>query len=333
MTVRNSATPFVGRISYCLMRSFKMVLDARGDHYDLPFLECVSTEPFGFTYLREPNGGVAVNGIPYHVAGERLLQLLGYAYERNADAPEEAALAWLTECVARGPVVAGMLDAGFLTYDPNHVDLRGADHAIVVLDVCGGEVIVHDPNGFVATPLPVEDFLAAWRAEGIYTGKARMAWLIRARGRQPSLEDIYRRALELSLGNLRRLAPPGREGLTILFGPAAIRALAHDIRARHIAPRWRQSYIHWSFRVSGQRCHDSALFIGQAPFCDPGFARVAELRLAEAAEFGRAQATLTGARTDEAADALERLAGLEEDMTEALAAALGSTSPHATAVG
>ena len=25
MTVRNSATPFVGRIGYCLMRSFKMV--------------------------------------------------------------------------------------------------------------------------------------------------------------------------------------------------------------------------------------------------------------------------------------------------------------------
>lgn len=36
MTVRNSATPFVGRISYCLMRSFKMVFDGRGDRYDLP---------------------------------------------------------------------------------------------------------------------------------------------------------------------------------------------------------------------------------------------------------------------------------------------------------
>lgn len=333
MKIRNSATPFVGRISYCLTRSFKMVLAARGDHYDLPFLECVSTEPFGFTYVRETNGGVAVNGIPYHVAGGRLLKVLGYTYALNPDAPEDAALGWLADCVAQGPVVAGMLDAGFLTYDPDHARLRGADHAIVVLDVRRDEVIVHDPNGFVATPLPIGDFLAAWRADGIYTGKARMAWLIGAREHQPSLEEIYRHTLELSLGNLHRLAPPKREGVTILFGPAAIRALAHDIRAGQIAPRWHQSYTYWSFRVSGQRCHDSALFISRAPFWDQRFAQVAELRLGEAAEFGRAQAALTGARTDEAANVLERLAGLEEEMTEALAAALSSALPRAAAVG
>lgn len=179
----NRDTPFVGRISYCLMRSFKMVLDARGDRYDLAFLECASSEPFGFIYVRGADGGIAVNGIPYHIAGERVLKLLGYAYELYADAPEEAALAWLREHVAREPVVAGMLDAGFLSYDPNHAHLRGADHAVVVLEVGDRDVIVHDPNGFVATPLPLPDFLAAWRADGMYTGKARMAWVIGARER------------------------------------------------------------------------------------------------------------------------------------------------------
>ncbi len=325
----NRDVPFVGRISYCLVRCFKMVLDARGDRYDLPFLECVSSEPFGFTYVRGADGGLAVNGIPYHIAGERMLKLLGYAYELYTDAPQEAALVWLAERVARGPVVAGMLDAGFLTYDPNHVHLRGADHAVVVLDVADGEVIVHDPNGFVTTPLPLRDFLAAWRADGIYTGKARMAWVIGARERRVRDEEVYRRALELSLDNLRRIAPPARENVTILFGPPAMRALAQDIRAERIAPRWRQSYMHWSFRVSGQRCHDSALFIRAAPFADARFAQVAELRLAAAAEYGRAQAALTGARAGEAAAALERLAGLEEEMTQALAAALGAVASAA----
>lgn len=325
----NRDVPFVGRISYCLVRCFKMILDARGDRYDLPFLECVSSEPFGFTYVRGADGGLAVNGIPYHIAGERMLELLGYAYELYADAPEEAALAWLAKRVARGPVVAGMLDAGFLAYDPNHVHVRGADHAVVVLDVADDEVVVHDPNGFVAAPLRLGDFLAAWRADNIYTGKARMAWVIGARERRPRDEAIRRRALELSLDNLRRAAPPPRNGVAILFGPPALRALAQDIRAERIAPRWRQSYTHWSFRVSGQRCHDSALFIRAAPFADVRFAQVAELRLAEAAEFGRAQAALTGARANEAADALERLAGLEEEMALALAAALGVVAPAA----
>jgi hypothetical protein len=31
-------------------------------------------------------------------------------------------------------------------------------------------VIVHDPAGFVATPLPLSDFLAGWQRD-IYTGK------------------------------------------------------------------------------------------------------------------------------------------------------------------
>lgn len=66
----------------------------------------MSTEPFGYTYVREADGGTAINGIPYHIAGERMLQALGYEYEIYADAPEEAALAWLTDCVAHGPVVA-----------------------------------------------------------------------------------------------------------------------------------------------------------------------------------------------------------------------------------
>jgi Butirosin biosynthesis protein H, N-terminal len=329
MAMPNRDVPFVGRISYCLVRCFKMVLDARGDRYDLPFLECASSEPFGFTYVRGADGGFAVNGIPYHVAGERLLKLLGYAYELCADAPEDVALAWLADRVARGPVVAGMLDAGFLTYHPNHVHMRGADHAIVVLDVADAEVIVHDPNGFVATPLPLKDFLAAWRADGIYTGKARMAWVIGARQRRPADEELYHRALEWSLDNLRRAAAPARDGVAILFGPRALRALAQDIRADRIAPRWRQLYTHWSFRVSGQRCHDSALFIRAAPFGDARLAQVAELRLAEAVEYGRAQAALTGA--GEAASALERLAGLEDEMTQALNAALGSVAPGAVA--
>jgi hypothetical protein len=62
-------------------------------------------------------------------------------------------------------------------------------------------------------------------------------------------------------------------------------------------------------------------------------AGVAKLRLTEEAQFGRAQAALTGARTNEAADVLERLAGLEGEMTEALAAVLGSASPGGAAAG
>ena len=67
--------PFAGRMSYCLTRALHMVLAARGDHYAVPWLECVSGQAFGFVYAP---GRIAGVGGPYHVAGLRLLKTLGY---------------------------------------------------------------------------------------------------------------------------------------------------------------------------------------------------------------------------------------------------------------
>ena len=44
--------PVRGRMSYCLIRSLQMVLAHQGHEYPVPWLECVSGEPFGFVYLR-----------------------------------------------------------------------------------------------------------------------------------------------------------------------------------------------------------------------------------------------------------------------------------------
>jgi hypothetical protein len=51
---------------------------------------------------------------------------------------EGEALARLRAAVRHAPVLAGPLNMGYLTYNPNHPYLLGADHSIVVLRAFGG---------------------------------------------------------------------------------------------------------------------------------------------------------------------------------------------------
>src|SRR5260370_975009 len=150
-------------MSYCLIKCLHMVLASQGHCYELPWLECVSGEPFGFVYVRDGKHFFALNGDVYHLAGEHLLRTLNYSYTYTGFSDGTAALARLEDALTLGPVVAGMLDMGYLTYDPSHREARGSDHAIVVLAVQKDAVIVHDPAGFVAVPLPLADFFAAWQ--------------------------------------------------------------------------------------------------------------------------------------------------------------------------
>jgi hypothetical protein len=309
--------PFEGRMSYCLTKCLKMVLSSRGDHYPLPFLECVSTEPFGFIYKRVGKGGFAVNGYEYNDAGERLLQLLGYGYKLHWFDTSEHALSQLKVFLDQGPVIVGMLDMGFLIYQPDCRYKRGSDHALVALELLDNVVIVHDPDGYIHVPLPLKAFLEAWKAKNIYTGKSYMLWTISERVCSPSPEEIYRKALELGLCNMRRSPKIIDEHVQLLFGPEALRSLAEDIRARQVG-RWLRVYAFFSFRVSGQRCFDSALFIRDAPFRNRYLERAFQFRIEQAARYGEAQLAAATKKSRQVAEALERIAALEEVFAEAL---------------
>src|SRR6266566_3341185 len=108
--------PFEGRMSYCLIKCLQMVLAYQGHTYSLPWLECVSGEAFEFVYVRDEKGFFAVIGDRYHLAGEHLLRTLNYSYTYTGSSDGTAALAALQDELREGPVVAGMLDMGYLTY-------------------------------------------------------------------------------------------------------------------------------------------------------------------------------------------------------------------------
>lgn len=154
--------PFEGRMSYGFMRSLKMILDYRNDPYPLPFLECVSTSPFGLVYIFTDRGGFAVNGYNPHACVQRALDALHYKYEFKCFGSAGKALAFLRSALESDPVIIGPIDMGYRVYDPLHKFRVGGDHYVVALQMKEDHVIVNDPDGYPLARFPTDAFLKAY---------------------------------------------------------------------------------------------------------------------------------------------------------------------------
>jgi hypothetical protein len=301
--------PFEGRMSYCLIRSLAMVLAYQGHDYSVPWLECVSGEPFGFAYIRDHKQFFAIDGYVYHEAGQHLLRALNFDFSFTGSADDDAALAALRDALHTGPVAVGMLDMGYLTYFPDYASLRGADHAIVVLALQADRVIVHDPAGFAAVPLPLADFLAAWQRD-VYTGVPYGLWRIGTQGMPPTEEELWERTLARARENFARPTETLPNGAALCYGPAGMRTLAEDFRATPDAHLGGLPYFNW--RVSAQRCLDSAFYVQKR------LPEAAAIRWEECQVYGRLQQASAAHNVAQLPDLLERLAELEARFIAAL---------------
>jgi hypothetical protein len=301
--------PFEGRMSYCLIKSLQMVLAYQGHTYALPWLECVSGEAFEFVYVRDEKRLFAVIGDRYHIAGEHLLCTLNYSYTYTGSSDGTTALAVLEDALRKGPVVAGMLDMGYLSYIPYHQSIRGTDHAVVVLGLRPDGIIVHDPAGFVAVSLPLSDFLAAWQRD-VYTGKPYGLWQIGEQGNPPSDEEIWERTLARARENFARTTVTFPDGIALIYGPDGMRTLAADLVA------WPErdlgSLANFSWQVSAQRCLDTAFFLRER------LPQAAAIRWEECQIYGQLQQASAANERARLPELLERLAEREERFVAAL---------------
>jgi hypothetical protein len=272
--------PYEGRMSYCLVKCLQMVLAHQGHIYSLPWLECVSGQAFEFIYVRDQKRFFAIIGDRYHIAGQHLLTTLNYSYSYTGSENDAAALQALEEALKKGPVIAGMLDMGYLSYSPHHQAARGADHAVVVLAMQPDKVIVHDPDGFVAVPLPLADFLEAWKRD-VYTGTPYGLWQIGPQGNPPTDEIVWEKTLARAKTNLSRTSETPFEGLQLMYGPEGMRQLAKDLSAWPELDLGSLPYFNW--RVSAQRCLDSAMFLQEK------LPEVAAVRWEESQLYGQLQ--------------------------------------------
>ena len=305
--------PFVGRMSYCYSKCLGMVLGWKGDSYPLPFLECLTTVPFGFVYTVVDGGGFAVNGYNPHDGVERALKALQYRSEFKCFKSSEEALSFLRAALEKEPILIGPVDMGFLVYDPYCKFKKGGDHYLVALRMEKDHVIVNDPDGYLHVPISIEDFVKAWEAEAIgYKRGSYSLWLVRERVGTPQTERLYKDALALGLQNLKER---GRrfleEDATFYTGPAAINKLAENIK-RYRSRRWLRFYATFTFRVSAQRCFDSAMFIKEAPFQNDYLLGASETRMKQAFLYGKCQLEGSQLKFSKVAKTLEEISPLED---------------------
>ena len=241
--------PYIGSGPYCYTNSLLMVLD---DPALTPGLvETLTGSAFGFQLLF---GGLPLfdaYGWDPDLGLDQALTLLGYTWQAHTFQNEKDALNALKEQVsASSPVFVGPLDMGLLKHQPESDRASGADHFVAVLDVKGGRVHLHDPQGHPWAALPEEVFLEAWKAEQIGYGQPYAMRTDFRRVREVKVPDALRallpEAAKWAAG--RDLpVPPGTLG-----GRAGLERLAQMVE-QDFNDGLRGMFIHFSIRGGARR--------------------------------------------------------------------------------
>jgi PAS domain-containing protein len=254
--------PYVGSGDYCYANSLYMSLLGSGanpDHLPSPgFLECLTTMPFGNTYLNAAKL-FFFDGLDPHQGVTRAIETLGWTCRVEQGGDEHRALERLRAAIQHGPVLIGPLDMGYLTYNPNYPFLGGTDHFMVVLAVEADHVVVHDPKGFPCATLPLENLLKAWRAERI--GYVDETYILRADFRPVetvSRQEMIRRTLPFIRFNVQR--DPG--GPEVYGGVRALRMLAETLRA-DVPDHLASHLLYFALPLAVRRNLDAQAFLAE----------------------------------------------------------------------
>jgi len=301
--------PFTGNAFYCYANSLHMTLQGSGaDARLLPdpgFLECLTTMPFGNTYLRLDDGPLVFFSGPNVNPDSGLnlaLQSLGWSANEHYGGADGDALRLLSEATKMGPALVGPVDLGYLSYNPNHTNLAGIDHYVVVLAVQDQWVVLHDPAGFPYAVIPAADFLLAWQADAVpyKRGPYTLRWAFRAKA-----EVSRQQMISSTLAALESALTANPSGPVVYGGEKALLLLAQDLRGK-IHPRLAGHLLWFALPLAARRATDAARFLAEA-----GKHQARAIQEHKARLFGEANYHAAQAQWDRVADVVERLASLE----------------------
>lgn len=160
---------YVGSGQYCYANSLAMVLGA--DAPPVGVVETLTGSPFGFELL----GGSLPLFDPYgwspDIGLDAAIERLGWRCSKTSGGTPEQAIERLRSACWEAPALVGPVDIRFLSYQfaapPVGEDEDAVDHYVVAIAVDDETVTLHDPQGFPYARLSIEEFLRAWRADGV----------------------------------------------------------------------------------------------------------------------------------------------------------------------
>ncbi len=300
--------PYIGNGDYCFANSLHMSLLAGGARTEgLPstgFLECLTTLPFGYTYLKEADL-FFFSGPNPDLGLTRAIETLGWTCKLERGGGEEEALARLRAAVQKGPVLIGPLNMGYLTYNPNHSYLLGADHYIMVLNIVEDHVLVHDPKGFPSAALPVDNLLKAWRTEGMDLVYTDEPYIMRTAFR-PAEARSHQQMIERTLPFIRANLQQERWKPGMFGGVTALRMLARTFHTQ-VPEKFAVHIFYFALPLGLRHKVDAQVFLREG-----NQSEAAELIEEQARLLGQAQYAGVQRSWSEVAALIEQVATLEE---------------------
>ena len=296
---------YFGDVSLCYTNSLAMALDSFGFDVRPEYLEALMVMGNGASIMKDDPRHPLVffdNGEP-DVSISNCLRMLGFAWEDFFVEGPTTDLTEVRDRLARmlesGPVVAGPLDMGLLTYNPNFHGLGGVDHFVCVLGLDGGRVHLHDPAGFPYMSIDFDDFAKAWEARAIsYRRGSFSMWGAFTRVREPTQEEVYREVSSI----MRKRYDAGEQGV--------IRSYAEAIRHNGMSPQQKGIHQYFSFRLAAARNIYAARFLAEHD------AERAQIKERIASLFGQAHLHNLTEDNLALADTLGRIAELDDRFRE-----------------
>ena len=293
---------YFGDVSLCYTNSLAMALDSFGFDVRPERLEALMVMGNGASVVEDdPHHPIVFfdNGMP-DASISICLRMLGFTWEDFFVEEPVADLAEvrdrLTRMLKKGPVVAGPLDMGLLTYNPNYQGLGGVDHFVCVLGLDGGRVHLHDPAGFPYMSMDFEDFAKAWEARAIsYRRGSFSMWGGFTRVREPEGEEVYREVSSI----MRKRYEAG-----------VIRSYAEAIRRNGMSQQQQGIHQYFSFRLAAARNIYAARFLAEHD------AERAQIKERIASLFGQAHLHNLTEDNLALADTLGRIAELDDRFRE-----------------
>jgi hypothetical protein len=300
---------YSGNSSYCYSNSLRMCFEHAGlkDLPSVSFIECLTGMPFGATFLKldTPLFFPSPAATDPNTALNRALETMGWTCELwQGDGADEAEAA-LRHALRYGPVLLGPLDMGFLSYDPRHRHKRGGDHFVVVLSVEGDMVELHDPQLYPYAVLTMPELMEAWHAR--HLGYVKSSYTLRY-GFHQQAEVSRQRLLERTLEVARDLQTKHPEGPVAYGGKQAFALAAEELRQAPEA-EFTELLVNFTLPLGARRCLDGAAFLVEA-----GDSTAAGHLAEKAKHFGRAQYYAATQGWGEAADLLDELGEIEDQL-------------------
>lgn len=301
---------YVGNGPYCYANSFAMLLGAQAP--STAVIEVATGGPFGMQLIGGTRAFFDAYGWNPEMGFDQALGAIGWASTVSRGGERDMALARLVEAATMGPVWVGPLEMGHLRHQPEMTGPIGADHFVVVLDVHDERVLVHDPQGYPYVQVPIDDFMAAWRAETVsygdpYTMRTDFVKIAEVADAD-AIRSIIPTAIERLSMRTGEEMPPGSLG----NGEAAER-VAQMIEGGAGAGL-REHLIYFAIRVGARRLSDTADCLRLAGYTDAASIAANQARLV-----GSMQHPMVTGNLPLAAAALRELAPTYDRLRAALA--------------